>query len=105
MSQGRESKDYGNVELDDTEKILSFQEKQVSSTTGPCFISAGIYLMQKKGLTLMPSSFPFSLEYDFFPNLVKNHKCFGWVVENEVLDIGTPGRYQKINQLIGQGYH
>jgi NDP-sugar pyrophosphorylase family protein len=100
LTFGKDSQDYGKVILDKELKIVSFQEKEFRNEEG--LINAGIYLMQKKGLALMPSSFPFSLEYDFFPNLVQNHKCFGWVVENEVLDIGTPRRYQRINQLMEQ---
>jgi NDP-sugar pyrophosphorylase family protein len=39
------------------------------------------------------TSDPFSLEHDIFPQLVSGKNCYGFVVDAEVVDIGTPERY------------
>lgn len=89
--------DYGNVALDLSNRIVSFEEKV--DTKGECLINAGVYLMQKEVFSYMPEEINFSLEYDLFPKLVKD-KCYGFISENEFLDIGTPERYKKATDLL-----
>jgi len=76
---------------------VSFEEKVV--TKGECLINAGVYLMQKEVFSYMPKEINFSIEYDLFPKLVKD-KCYGFISENEFLDIGTPERYKKATDLL-----
>ena len=101
LSQALNAEDYGNVTIDPSGNIQSFQEKITQKGGG--LINGGIYLMEREGLSMMPSHFPFSLEHDVFPHLLKQNKCSGFVVKSDVLDIGTPERYQKINQLMEKG--
>ncbi len=86
-SRGRA--DGGTVELGPDGRVKRFSEKSGVGT----FISAGIYLVQA-GLPrewVMPS--PFSLELDVIPGLVATGRCFGFAVDSELTDIGTPQRY------------
>ncbi|QQG45431.1 MAG: NTP transferase domain-containing protein [Candidatus Sungiibacteriota bacterium] len=59
------------------------------------FISAGIYLMGKEITVFFPQDKTFSLEYDVFPKLAESGKCRGFLAKGELLDIGTPERYQE----------
>jgi NDP-sugar pyrophosphorylase family protein len=102
LSQSLNAEDYGNVTIDSSGKIQSFQEK--ISQKGGGLINGGIYLMEREGLSMMPSHLPFSLEHDVFPHFLKQKKCSGFVVKSDVLDIGTPERYQKINQLLNSSH-
>ncbi len=90
--------DFGSVVLDGSHRITSFKEKVASRDES--LINAGIYLMQKEIFFLMPEEKHFSLEYDFFPKLIEN-KCYGFITDNELIDIGTPERYEKAIDLIG----
>jgi NDP-sugar pyrophosphorylase family protein len=92
------AQDFGSVILDDSQRITSFMEKVVSKDE--CLINAGIYLMQKDVFSYMPDENRFSLEYDFFPKRIKD-KCFGFTINSELIDIGTPERYEKAINLIG----
>lgn len=92
------AQDFGSVVLDDSQRITSFMEKVVSKDE--CLINAGIYLMQKDVFSFMPNKNRFSLEYDFFPKLIED-KCFGFIINSELIDIGTPERYEKAINLIG----
>lgn len=92
------AQDFGSVILDDSQRITSFMEKVVSKDE--CLINAGIYLMQKDVFSYMPDENRFSLEYDFFPKLIED-KCFGFMINSELIDIGTPERYEKAINLIG----
>ena len=92
------AQDFGSVILDDSQRITSFMEKVASKDE--CLINAGIYLMQKDVFSYMPDENHFSLEYDFFPKLIED-KCFGFMINSELIDIGTPERYEKAIGLIG----
>ena len=92
------SEDYGSVIIDSECKLQSFQEKTSSEKRG--LINAGIYLMQKEALSFMPEQNVFSLEYDFFPKILEQEHCSGFVIEEKVLDIGPPERYQTANQIL-----
>lgn len=92
------SKDYGVVILDDSLRIMSFNEKPINN--GDVLINAGIYLMKKDIFSYMSTQKTFSLEQDLFPKLC-NDKCHGFITEGEVIDIGTPERYKKAVRLIG----
>lgn len=98
LTRSQDGEDYGNVALDDSRNIISFKEKV--DKKGECLINAGVYMMQKEILSYMPDETNFSLEYDLFPKLITN-KCYGYIIEKEFLDIGTPERYKKAINIIG----
>lgn len=98
LARAKTAQDFGSVILDDLNRITSFKEKVASKDE--CLINAGIYLMQKNVFSLMPDEDNFSLEYDFFPKLIED-KCFGFIIDSELLDIGTPDRYEKAIHSIG----
>ena len=81
----------GLVTLNCSQRITSFEEKKPQSQTG--YINAGIYLFRKKFLSLIPENTRYSLEYDLFPR-VNNQDSFAFVCREELIDIGTPERYE-----------
>ncbi|MBI2033739.1 MAG: NTP transferase domain-containing protein [Candidatus Liptonbacteria bacterium] len=94
LARPRKEKDYGAVFLKEDGKIGGFNEKANENRTH--FMNAGVYLMEKKSFELMPEG-PFSLENDFFPKLVGG-AMYGFPVEGELIDIGTPERYRLANK-------
>jgi NDP-sugar pyrophosphorylase family protein len=98
LVRAKESKDYGSVSINESLEITSFTEKKADKDPG--YINAGIYLMQKEIFSYMPDHPQFSLEHDFFPNML-GERCVGFIVDSEILDIGTPDRYEKAVRLIG----
>lgn len=92
LSKSTISKDYGNVILDESLRIINFKEKPIDSNE--ILINAGIYIMQKDIFFHMPDRKFFSLEYDLFPKLYGD-MCFGFITDSEVIDIGTPERYRR----------
>ncbi len=91
------SDDYGVVCLDDSNRALSFSEK--TRARGTQFVNAGIYLFQQEVLSLMPGMDIFSLEQDFFPEIL-GHSFYGYITNGPLIDIGTPGRYQKAKEYL-----
>jgi NDP-sugar pyrophosphorylase family protein len=83
--------DQGVIALGPSGRVLSFSEK--SRQGGDLYASAGVYLMQREVLALMPPGQAFSLEYDVFPSAAQRGGCYGFVSGDGFLDIGTPERY------------
>lgn len=98
LARSKTPRDFGSVVIDDSQRIISFKEKV--ECREECLINAGIYLMQRDVLSYMPDEAHFSLEYDLFSKLVEN-KCYGFITDSELIDIGTPERYEKAIHLIG----
>jgi NDP-sugar pyrophosphorylase family protein len=93
-----ENNDYGAVILGDSDKIIGFQEKKDLKYPQK-LVNAGVYLFQIDIFSKMPSTINFSLEYDFFPKMV-NEEFYGYKIKAAFIDIGTPQRYKKANQIL-----
>ena len=89
--ESEETANSGLVTLDSLQRIISFEEKKAKARTG--YINAGIYLFQKNILSLIPENTKYYLEYDLFPSLT-NLDSFAFVSREELIDIGTPKRYE-----------
>src|SRR2546427_1181861 len=85
--------DGGTVELARDGRIARFREKSSSQNAARTFINAGIYLMRRDLPASWRNTDPFSLERDIFPDLIGGGRCYGYAVDAEVVDIGTPERY------------
>jgi NDP-sugar pyrophosphorylase family protein len=88
--------DGGNIALDAVGRIVDFRERAGNGARG--FLSAGVYTMKKEIEKFMPPVKSFSLEYDVFPAVVHSVPCFGFIVDEEAIDIGTPERYHEATQ-------
>jgi D-glycero-alpha-D-manno-heptose 1-phosphate guanylyltransferase len=89
--------DYGIIDIDDEFKIKSFREKADACKTS--FVNAGIYLMNSDVSQFMPHINKFSLEYDLMPRLI-SHNCYGFIVDGDLIDIGTPERYSVAHDIL-----
>lgn len=117
LSQSLSTSDYGTITLNDLKEIVDFNEKgshtqeivslneKDSNVHYKKLINAGIYLMRKDIFSYMPDNDIFSLEYDLFPKIIErqftdntknmDNKCYGFLSDSEVIDIGTPERYER----------
>lgn len=102
LARASDRTDVGNVVIDGESRIVSFREKS-STGNGERFMSGGIYLMRRDAFGYMPAKDVFSIEYDFFPNILEK-PCYGFVVDAEIMDIGTPERYSKINEYFSEHF-
>lgn len=92
LTSYKNADDAGFVSINEDNKIDSFDEKQNRHSSG--YINAGMYFLEKRVFSYMPSTAMFSLEYDFFPKMV-DKEMYGYVVKEELIDIGTPERYKQ----------
>jgi NDP-sugar pyrophosphorylase family protein len=90
-------RDYGVIELDVNQKILSFIEKTNAHIVS--LVNAGIYLLNRAVFGDIPSGQRFSLEYDLFPKIL-DKGIYGYITDRKLMDIGTPERLELTRQMI-----
>jgi len=87
---------FGRVEVAGDGSITSFKEKGVP---GPGWINAGVYILKKAVLELMPPRRFLSLEEDLLPTLV-GQGLYGHRVAGKFIDIGTPESYAEAGEFL-----
>lgn len=92
-----DASDYGGVTLGKNEKIMQFDEKKNTPSSG--WVNAGVYLFNKSILDRIPADKKVSLEQELFPSMAGDG-LFGFTTQNRLLDIGTPERLERARQLL-----
>lgn len=96
LTRSAETAGFGTVTIDDSGKIIAFEEKKKGLSAG--LVNAGRYLMNKNILSLIPPDKAYSMEYDLFPEMA-NKSFYGYVVDSDLIDIGTPSGYKKAKKV------
>jgi NDP-sugar pyrophosphorylase family protein len=86
----KNNQDFGAITTDRRSEITCFSEK--NSALRNNFINGGVYLFSKNVFSEMPKNVKFSLEYDFFPQMI-GKGLYGYKKSGFFIDIGTPERY------------
>lgn len=82
---------YGHVSVTDN-SITGFQEKGIS---GPGYINAGVYLLQKNLFNQVNLPTTFSFESDFVLKQFQQIKPQAFFAKDYFIDIGIPSDYQR----------
>jgi mannose-1-phosphate guanylyltransferase len=83
---------YGLVRLEPDGAVREFIEKPGETGSGDELVSAGVYVLQRSVLELIPPSRPVSIEREVWPALIEKG-LYGYAASGYWLDIGTPERY------------
>ena len=95
---------YGLVEFDEGGRIRRFLEKPDPSQITTDTINAGIYVLEKETLSLMPPAVNHSIERGFFPALLaRGDYVAAYVHRGYWIDIGTPEKYLQVHRDILRG--
>jgi NDP-sugar pyrophosphorylase family protein len=87
---------YGLVECEADGRVRRFVEKPDPSQVTADTINAGIYLLERELLDLIPAGRPVSIEREVFPALLaRGVPCFGFVARGYWIDIGSPDSYRR----------
>jgi len=85
---------YGLVETDPDGRILRFLEKPSRDQVTVNTINAGVYILDRALLELVPKGRVVSMEREFFPELLARRiPFFGYTSKCYWLDIGSPDKY------------
>ena len=91
VARAMDASRFGTVELGPDGAVSAFREK--GGETGPALINAGIYIVERQLIAVIPADRPVSLEQEVFPGLV-GHGLYGFEFDGEFVDIGTPEDYR-----------
>lgn len=86
---------FGCVRLKSNDQIAVFSEKE--NAFGPGWINAGIYLLERDLIEVLPPNNFLSLEREVFPTWI-HQDLFGFRTNGRFFDIGTPESYALANQ-------
>ncbi|HUF05277.1 MAG TPA: NDP-sugar synthase [Aridibacter sp.] len=100
LSPVQDPKLYGLVETGHDGKVLAYREKPGANDLkegDENLINAGIYLLEREILDLIPDDENYSFEYNVFPEVLGEGLAFGsYVMHKEYwCDIGTPETYRQ----------
>jgi mannose-1-phosphate guanylyltransferase len=96
----QDSSAYGLVSCDGEGAVLEFLEK--TGETVPGEVNAGMYVLDRSVLDLIPAGERVSIERDVFPRLVGDG-LHGLRLDGYWMDIGTPERYLQASWDILEG--
>jgi mannose-1-phosphate guanylyltransferase len=91
---------YGLVSRDDDGRVLEFLEKTGEPVPGE--VNAGMYVLERSVLDLIPAGEMVSIEREVFPRLVGDG-LHGTLLDGYWMDIGTPERYLQATWDILEG--
>jgi mannose-1-phosphate guanylyltransferase len=95
---------YGLVELEPGGRVRRFLEKPGWDEVTTNTINAGVYVLERELLDLIPKGQPCSIEREFFPSLLERGVAvYGFVEPGYWLDIGTPAKYLQAQQDLLEG--
>jgi NDP-sugar pyrophosphorylase family protein len=86
-----------NIKVNE-DKIVTVYEKD--STEELDYVEAGVLVLKKKVLELIPSDKKVSLEEEVFPRLIKEKELLAYITNQRFYDIGTEERLEKIKELL-----
>ncbi len=91
---------YGVVELDTTNKIISFQEKPSLEEARSNLVNTGIYIFNPEIFEHIPSEGNYDIGRDLFPKLVSNNiALYGINLAFQWIDIGILEDYYTANVM------
>jgi len=100
----KNNKSYGNIKIDSMNRIISFIEKENSFDRNyfDSTINAGVYLISKDILELIPSNANVSFECETMQLIMKKFKdlIYGFDCEGSFIDIGTPRNYYRAHKIL-----
>ena len=83
---------YGLVHLHEDRSVKDFVEKPSQDAIDTNLISAGVYVLEREVLELVPPDRSVSIEREVWPRLI-GKGLFGFPSQSYWLDIGSPERY------------
>jgi len=104
LKKVKKTEAYGNVKVDSLNRVVSFIEKGNNCDHNYIdgLINAGVYLLSKVCLEVIPSNAKVSFEYSIMQLIMKKYKdsIYGFICEGSFIDIGTPRNYYRAHKIL-----
>ena len=91
----------GIVELNNQQEIVRFVEKPPKEQAFSNLANAGIYILEPEIFKWIPANREYDFGHDVFPNLLaEGIVVTGFVIEDQIIDIGLPEKYKEANAYV-----
>ncbi|CAM4397128.1 sugar phosphate nucleotidyltransferase [Paenibacillus tarimensis] len=98
LTQVEDPSQFGVVDITPSGRILKFIEKPQPGQAPSDLINAGVYLLDRQALSLIPAGKEVSIERETFPLLIQQGLgVYGCHMRGYWLDMGTRERYRKVH--------
>ncbi|MGH3089682.1 MAG: sugar phosphate nucleotidyltransferase [Rubrobacteraceae bacterium] len=94
---------YGLVEVDHDMMVRRFIEKPSLDEVTTNLINAGVYVLEREVLEMIPAGREVSIEREVFPRLQSRNRLYAHVSSSYWRDIGTPRSYLAASQDVLSG--
>ncbi|NJN95050.1 MAG: nucleotidyltransferase family protein [Anaerolineales bacterium] len=96
----------GIVQLDEAQNIVRFVEKPPRDQVFSHLANAGIYILEPEILDRIPVNTVYDFGLDVFPGLLRDGiRVAGYVIEDLLIDIGLPEKYEEANRIVASMAH
>lgn len=96
----------GIVQLDEAKNIVRFVEKPPRDQVFSHLANAGIYVLEPEVLDRIPANAVYDFGLDVFPGLLRDGiRVAGYVIEDLLIDIGLPEKYEEANRIVASMVH
>jgi NDP-sugar pyrophosphorylase family protein len=89
--------DAGAILLGQANRIIGYSERGANAGG---FVNAGVYMLARRVFEQTQLASRCSLEYDLFPVLAARGRSYGFPIEGELVDIGTPQRLRSARERL-----
>ncbi len=90
----------GIVQLDEAQNIVRFAEKPPREQVFSNLANAGIYVLEPEVLDRIPPEQMYDFGHDVFPGMLRESiRIAGYVIEDLLIDIGLPEKYEAANRI------
>lgn len=100
LTKNGSARQSGLVIGDNSGRIVSFLEKPIRGKRG--LVNSGYYFFKPEVLRTIPENKKVSLEREIFPDWAQKGFLYGFPVDRDFSDMGTPSGYQQIQKRLAQ---
>lgn len=90
---------FGSVLTNASSQIVNFGKRNLPGE----LINGGIYFFEKSRFKWKEFPTKFSIEHDFFPQVIQQNKVFGFISNSYFIDIGITEDYKKLGEDLNLG--
>ena len=92
---------YGKVNINDEQRITSFEEKKPEQGSG--YINAGVYIFNRELFGNIKENKIISLEKELLP-IFLGKAVYGYICHGKFIDIGIPETYEKASTYLRENF-
>ena len=90
-----------NVVLDDHLMVVRYDKEKPDPGIG--YVEAGILVLKRETLDIIPNKYPVSLEAGLYPTLIQQQELAAYITRQRFYDIGTLGQLKIFEEFVTRG--